>query len=230
VGRNKKLSLPEQFDNLIYNQMITPDQNFIDNFKKTNGALSVSESIAIMNIASICPNGLFCEIGVYKGKSALSAVYGGEPKEFILVDPEFEKTISTQEVANSIASVAVVPVRLAFIVGYSTDFLKETKEHYAYVMVDSGSHQDGIPMQEAKLLEDRMIKGGVIVWHDWNSQFKEVKEATEYLVGTGKYEYIPIEWDKIVAYVNENELEVGNLSWHHQELSNPCFVGAVTRK
>jgi len=41
---------------------------------------------------------------------------------------------------------------------------------------------------------------------------------------------INIDWDKIVSYVNENNLEEGNTSWHHNELKNPCFVGAVKRK
>lgn len=85
-------------------------------------------------------------------------------------------------------------------------------------------------MKEVLALEDRMVEGGIIAFHDFRAQFLQVNEAYDYLLGTGKYEEIKIDWNEIVSYVNENELEVGNISWHHQELQNPCFVGALRRK
>ena len=55
--------------------MITPSKEFWEVFKKTNGALSSAESLAIINIAAQAPpNGLACEFGVYHGKSAMSAM------------------------------------------------------------------------------------------------------------------------------------------------------------
>lgn len=210
--------------------MITPNQQFLDIFRNTNGALGVGEAIAIMNLAAQCPKGNWLEMGCYMGKSAQAAIIGGNCWQFELIEPEFGKTISVEDFAKMVGEATGKGVRLVFLQGYSTDYLSSTNHLFSYVMVDSGSHQDGLPIAEAKLLEERMLPGGIIVWHDWNSQFHEVKEATEYLVSTGKYEYVPIPWDEINAYVTENKLEDGNVSWHHNELYCPNFVGAVKRK
>jgi len=121
-------------------------------------------------------------------------------------------------------------VILDMMAGYSTDVIPIIRTLYSYVFVDSGSHQDGLPMQEVKLLENIVVQDGIIAFHDFDSQFKEVREAYDYLVSTGKYEPININWQEIVEYVNANNLEDGNNSWHHTELKNPCFIGAVKRK
>ena len=210
--------------------MILPDKEFLETFRKTNGALGVGEAIAIMNLAAMCPEGLWLEMGCFMGKSAQAAVFGGNCKEFHLVEPEFGKEISVDDFAKNVSEATGKGGKLAFIHGYSTDYLSNSQYTYSYVMVDSGSHQDGLPMQEAKLLEDRIVKGGIIVWHDFDSQFKEVREAAEYLVSTGKYEYVDIPWGEINQYVNDNRTEDGNQSWHHNELYCPNFVGALRRK
>jgi len=207
--------------------MITGNDNFWETLKKTNGALSCSEAIAIMNIAAQVNGSSFLELGTYRGKSALAALQGLKNGSFDLVDPEFSDEKVCEEVANTIGKTN--NVRVNIINGYSTDLISNYN-HLDYVFVDSGSHQDGLPMQEVKLLEDRMVQGGIIAFHDWNSQFSEVMEASDYLVSTGKYEYIPINWDEINHYVGENNLNEGNLSWHHPEIEFPNFVGAVRRK
>jgi len=210
--------------------MILPSKEFLDVFKETNGALSVTESIAIMNIAAQAPRGIFLELGTHKGKSAMSAVFGLPKGDFGLVEPCFKDCeINPTDVVNVVSKFSKHKRAYFIIEDYSTNILPNQKE-MAYVFVDSGSHQDGLPMQEVKLLEDKMVQGGIIAFHDWNSQFKEVKEASDYLVSTGKYEYISIGWNEIIEYVNENNLEEGNSSWHHTGLKNPCFVGAVKRK
>lgn len=217
--------------------MITPTPEFWKIFKETNGALSCTEAVAIMNIAAQAPEGRYIELGTYEGKSAMSAALTLKHGVFLLVDPEFTLD-NFSDIIHTVSRVSTNELKVDTVTGFSTevipiiDKIPENKygKKYSYVFVDSGSHQDGLPMQEVKLLEDRMIQGGIIAFHDWDSQFKEVKEASDYLVGTGKYEYIPINWDEIIAYVNENNLEEGNESWHHNELQNPCFVGAVKRK
>jgi predicted O-methyltransferase YrrM len=205
--------------------MILPSKEFLEVLKKTNGALSVTEAIAIIQIAAEAPQGIYSEFGVAYGKSSLSAIQSLKMGKFYLVDPIFESEQIRFDVfdrlRNNIAGIELIN-------GYSTDEIQK-HENYSYVFVDSGSHQDGLPMQEVKLLEDRIVQGGIIAFHDWNSQFKEVKEAGDYLVSTGKYEYIPIDWDEIINYVNENNLEANNSSWHHPELKNPCFIGALKR-
>jgi predicted O-methyltransferase YrrM len=213
--------------------MITPTPEFLKTFLKTPGALSVAESIAIMNIAAQVPKGRWCELGTHKGKSIMSAIYGGKPLDIDLVEPEFEKQIPIQDVSKAIISATDKHPRVQFVDGYSTDFLSNGHtEKYSYVFVDSGSHQDGLPMQEVLLLEDKMIQGGIIAFHDFRNQFREPAEAAEYLVSTGKYEWVGIDWQPIFDFVAEHNLEEGNNSWHqYPELPHPPnFVGEVKRK
>jgi hypothetical protein len=210
--------------------MITPKKSFWRTFKATNGALSVSEGLAIMNLAAMCPKGAYAEFGVYKGKSAMCAILGLEKGVFNLVEPEFADETFRQEAIFNITAGAGEEVVLNTIADYSTNVIPAVDGKFCYVMVDSGSHQDGLPMQEVKLLEDKMVKDGIIVFHDYQSQFSEVEQAYDYLVSTGKYEKVNIDWPLIIKYVDENNIEEGNNSWHHTELKNPCFVGAVKRK
>lgn len=211
--------------------MIKPGLPFWEVFKKTSGALSTAECTSIVNLAAQAPEGLWLEMGTFKGKSAMAAIYGGNAPDFILLEPLFGSEVDCNELAKNISDATGKGVKLYFINGYSTDFLKDTKDMYAYVMSDAGNHQDGLPMAEVKLLEDRLLPGGVIAFHDFGNQFREPKEAAEYLVSTGKYEWIDIPWAEIVEYVKENNLEEGNNSWHvYDDVPYPCFVGAVKRK
>lgn len=75
-----------------------------------------------------------------------------------------------------------------------------------------------------------MVSGGIIVMHDLDSQFSAVRQGYDYLLSTGNYEEIKPDWNEINNYVNENDLNVGNISWHHTELENPNFVGALRKK
>lgn len=215
--------------------MIYPSPEFLKVFKETSGALSVTESIAIMNIANEAHKvtGTWVELGSYKGKSCISAAYTlprTGVRMFHLVEPEFSSLSFCEEVKNTVE----LYCDPRFIADYSTNVIGNKfvlPEPYAYIFVDSGSHQDGLPMQEAKLLEDRVIPGGIIAWHDFKNQFREPAEAADYLVSTGKYEWIDIPWQEIIAYVKKNNLEEGNNSWHlYDDVPFPNFVGAVRRK
>lgn len=208
--------------------MILPTKEFIEVFKKTNGALSVCESIAIMNIAAQAPEGLYMELGTHRGKSAMSALIGLKNEVFFAVDPMYEDEDISYEIEDVLLQINGT-VAIEMISDISVNAIQKYDE-YAYVFVDSGSHQDGLPLMEVKLLEDRMVQGGIIAFHDFRSQFIEVEAAYMYLLGTGKYEEIDINWREIIEYVKENDLEKGNLSWHHNELEFPCFVGALKRK
>lgn len=209
--------------------MITPTPEFWKIFKETDGALSCTEAVAIMNIAELAPQGTYIELGTHKGKSGMAALFTLRNGEFIAVDPIFEESIIMLKVAKTLTGFCDDSVDIKMVIGYSTNVIP-LKNEYAYVFVDSGSHQDGLPMQEVNLLEDRVVQGGIIAFHDFRSQFVEVEGAYEYLKSTGKYEEIPINWDEIISYVNADNLEEGNNSWHHNELKNPCFVGALRRK
>jgi effector-binding domain-containing protein len=211
--------------------MIVPPKDFWRTFKETQGALSCAESLAIFNVALEAPNGLCLELGTHKGKSAISALYGLDADCFLLVDPIFSDKEIADAVSDTLATILGTPIGYELIADVSLNIIPK-HDQYAYVFVDSGSHGDGLPMQEVKMLENRMVQGGVIVFHDYKNQFTEVEIAYDYLLSTGKYEKIDINWEEIFDYVKEHNLEEGNNSWHiYPELPHPPnFVGALKRK
>ena len=94
----KRISLPKQSNN-----MITPTKEWVDIFRNTNGALSVSEAIAIMNIAAQAPPGNYLEMGTHKGKSAQAALCGLQGTEkFFLLEPEFTNMEFLKEAIDGI--------------------------------------------------------------------------------------------------------------------------------
>lgn len=209
--------------------MIKPSKELIAHFKSINGAFSVTEAVALYNILLEVPQGVYCELGVAHGKSAVIMVSEMRGNEVVLVEPEFQNQERLKEVTDNISKALPRKIMLLPISGYSTDVLPEMGM-LAYCMVDSGSHQDGLPMAEVKMLEDKMLPNGIIAFHDLNSQFKEVGEAYDYLVSTGKYQPIHINWNEIIEWVNSEDMEANNSSWHHNELKNPCFLGALKKK
>lgn len=211
--------------------MKVPDLNFWEPFKKASGAFSAAEAIALHNICLEAPNGLYLELGTHKGKSTMAAVSALKDGFFSLVDPIFEDEEIIREVVSNVSRVNKNSVQLNFIINYSTNVI-QNYENLSYVFVDSGSHGDGLPMEEVKMLEDRVKLGGIIAFHDIFSQFTEVTEAYEYLIGTDKYDVVQIDWHPILEYVKDNALDIGNNSWHqYPELPHsPNFVGALRRK
>ena len=208
--------------------MILPSKEFWEVFKRTPGALSCTEAIAIMNIAAQVPESSYLELGTYRGKSAMSALVSLKNGSFDLVDPEFSDQLQVSDEVMKMASGGNIAINI--IKAYSTDII-ENYNHLSYVFVDSGSHQDGLPMKEVILLENRVASGGIVAFHDFKNQFREPAEAAEYLVNTGKYEWVDIQWDSIIHYVKENNLEEGNDSWHiYEDRPFPNFVGAIKRK
>lgn len=208
-----------------------PPLEFWSVFKNTVGAFSTAEAIALFNVACAAPIGLAAELGTHKGKSSLViAIALRDMTRLALVEPEFKNDIWRDGVFVAIN--AINPrVQLSMVAAYSINIIPYF-EPLAFVFVDSGSHGDGLPMQEAKMLEDRMVQGGIIAFHDYKNQFTEVEVAYNYLLSTGKYEKIGINWEEIFDYVKEHNLEEGNNSWHlYPELPHPPnFVGALKRK
>jgi hypothetical protein len=214
--------------------MITPSKEFWEIFKSTPGALSTTEAIAIMNIAAQAPKGIFLELGSHKGKSsqciALIVSFLKEEGTFIAVEPEFTDENWKQPFVGTISRM-LPESGFGWWSKYSTEMIHEYDE-LSFCFVDSGTHSDDLVMNETKMLDDRMISGGIIAYHDCFSQFTKVTEAYEYLLSTGKYEPIEINWQEIFDYVAEHNLEEGNNSWHqYPELPHPPnFVGALRRK
>ncbi|HRP30468.1 MAG TPA: hypothetical protein PKV73_01185 [Agriterribacter sp.] len=204
--------------------------NVIDKIKETPGALSVAEAIAIYNVAKLSPHGLYMELGSHKGKSSMAAACGLKKGVFYLVEPEFEDKNWASTVGDSI-SVANSDLAVDLVADYSTNVIDKYSP-YAYVFWDSGEHGGEVLKKETELLEDAIIPGGILCSHDIGNQFTQQKEAMDYLVSTGKYEWIPIDWPAILKYVADNNLEEGNNSWHvYPDLGHaPNFVGAIRRK
>lgn len=209
--------------------MLLPPNDFWPKFKETPGALSCCEAIAIYNIVQNISRGTYAELGSHKGKSGMAAAAGLKPGTFYLVDLIFDDEKIALDVAKRVyhagSGIETEPVCM-----YSTEFI-QTKDNYSYVFVDTGDHSEQLVMSEVKLLEDRMVKGGIIAFHDYGNQFTGVAKAYDYLVSTGKYEVIPIDWNEIFDYVRSINLEEGNNSWHEKGSEEyPKFVGALKRK
>lgn len=203
--------------------MHIPDFSFWSIFKKTEGAFSVTEAVALYNICLEAPKGDYLELGSYKLKSASVAAIALQDGDFYLVDPLFKDDNFCEGVMKN----KMFRTNMILVGDVS---LNEIPRHdsLAYVMIDSADH-DELVLEEVKQIEDRVMQNGIVAMHDIDSQFKCVRQAYDYLLSTGKYIPIPIDWSSIINYVRENDLEKGNNSWHHTEMDFPCFVGAVKR-
>lgn len=212
--------------------MKLPSEIFWNVFKKTHGAFSTPEAIALYNIALKAPNGLYIELGSHKGKSTQAAALGLGTGTFILVEPEFKDALWDKEtISNIMEAIDGINSILTFtlIADYSTNIIPKY-DNYSFVFVDSGVHDD-LVLEEVKMLEDRVIPNGIIAFHDYLNQFTAVERAFNYLLSTGKYEKIDIDWKSIFDYVREHNLEEGNISWHERGSEEfPKFVGALKRK
>jgi hypothetical protein len=207
--------------------MNIPSDNFIERFKNTEGAFSVCEAIALYNIADSAPGGTYCELGSYLGKSAMTAASVLKNGIFYLLDPIYLNGEMADKLVENITPLVNSEIFLLPVAETSEYFLPLMKD-LSYVMVDSGSHGDGLPMREVKLLEDKMISGGIIAFHDYGNQFTEVIHALGYLLSTGKYKMIEINWAEIFDYVRGKNLEEGNKTWHGRGSNDfPCYLGAV---
>lgn len=205
-----------------------PHSSFIEKFKEVNGAFSVAECIALYNVCLQSPDGSWMELGTHKGKSTMAIALAMNPKtsSLTLVEPEFKDTNWLEEVAERIIGVNK-DIRLYMMPSYSIDEIKNHVGFISFVFVDSGVHDDMV-MEEVKLLEDKIVRKGVIAFHDYKNQFTAVERAYQYLLSTGKYEEIEINWPLILR----EDREEGNNSWHqYPELGHaPNFVGALRRK
>lgn len=207
---------------------LLPD-HFWDVFKKTKGAFSTPEAIALYNICLQAPKGVYLELGTHRGKSTLAASMALKPSVFYLVDLIFSDKETVKEVGDTL-SPYIQEMAFSFLSEYSVDAIKKF-DNISYCFVDTGDHEEELVSSEVLLLEDRIAEDGVIAFHDLDNQFVAVRKWYDYLVGTGKYEPIEIKWDEIFNYVRDNNLEDGNDSWHEKGSEEfPKFVGGLKRK
>ena len=83
---------------------------------------------------------------------------------------------------------------------------------------------------ECDIVAPRMVHGGIIAFHDFRSQFIGVERCYNELLATGLFEEVVIPWKDIEAEVVAGNLEAGTDTYHHTELANPMFLGALRRK
>lgn len=224
---------------------------FIEEFKKTPGAISVCEACAIAWLGSQAPNGTFIDIGSNAGKAAMSAAHGIQEGILYMVDPIFD--LNNREAFKH--SVQGAPENVPWGYAFEPDFDKQVCgrikdvsymtpiligdysesalkkfNNYGYVFLDSDDHDLPLIMRELDIIQDRMVPGGIIAFHDFRNQYAGPYEAYQEMLLTGKFEEIEIPWNFIRAFVSDNNLENGNNSWHMPDVALPCFVGALRRK
>jgi len=211
-----------------------PPIEVINQFKKTFGAMSVVEGLALYNICLQAPKGEWVELGSHRGKSStMLAAAIEEGSSLHLVEPEFEDKEWQDEVVENVANFENLSLVITYP-DYSTNVLPTIFKDLSFLFVDSGNHGEEIVQSEKPLYENKIVHGGIIAFHDYGekSQFTAVKKAYEELVNTGNYEPIEINWNEIFDYVAKNNLEEGNNSWHlYPQLPHPPnFIGALRRK
>ncbi len=215
-----------------------PPYSFWSHFKNTKGAMSCAEAIFMYNACFCVPeDGVRVEMGTHKSKSALVSLMAWVERKratLYLLEPEFSEIDFLNEAQSSVLnfkSYYGCNTICHFKAEYSTDFLPNY-DAYSYIMWDSGDHGEDLVQAEKKLLEGKVVSGGIIVMHDLFSQFTACTRAYEQLIASGDYNPIVFDWDIIFDYVKEHNLEEGNNSWHlYPELPHPPnFVGALRRK
>lgn len=206
-------------------------ESFWYDFVNTRGAFSACEAIALYNIVLQSEQGVFIELGSHRGRSSM-CIAAAMPtvSSFILVEPEFADKEWCQDVLQKVNKWVNDGNNCVGYAGYSLDIIPLYNQ-ISFCFIDSGLHDDMV-MDECKLLDGRMIDGGIIAFHDYKNQFTAVERAYNYLLSTGNYEEIFIDWDEIFKYANDNNLNDGELSWHvYPDLGHPPnFVGALRKK
>lgn len=236
--------------------MKIPSLETIQLFQSIPGAISVCEGFAIFNMVSDnpLPEGLRVDLGSHAGKSSMFAAAAmGPTGHLYMVDPVYDMT--NLEAWNATVQVepsripwsychtpefkAAVNSRIKQVSGFNPTLVGDVSlsalpnlselDKFAYVFIDSDDHQPELVDWEVKFLEDRMASGGLILFHDYNNQYRGPRESYDYLVSTGKYEKLEIPWGRIRDYVSEHKLELSNNSWHMPGHELPCFVGGLRK-
>lgn len=201
-------------------------------FKSTPGAMSVTEGLALESIAAKAPPGTCVECGTHSGKSAIAIASGLNRGQILdLVDPDFK--IPDEIIIAGVWS-ATLPAKVRAVLhhGYSHEWLPalhSLRGDFAFVFLDSGEHTYELCRSECDIVVPRMVKGGIIALHDFRSQFIGVERCYDELLSTGKFEEVKIPWDDILKEVILCRLEDGNQTYHHTELANPMFLGALRK-
>ena len=207
--------------------------NTLTLFKSTPGAMSVAEGTAMHRLAMLAPDGLKAESGTHSGKSAIAAASGFQQPGnwFHLIDPDFKLPQQSYFSAISAASDGrVTPIMHHGLSGEILPFLPDQYgAEFAFVFLDSGEHTYELCRAECDAVIPRMVRGGILAFHDYLSQFTGVEKCYNEVLDSGMFEEIVIPWAEIIDEVERDGLELGNNTYHHPELANPTFLGALRK-
>lgn len=196
-------------------------------FKSTPGACSTAEGLALSRLAESAPTGIYIESGSHSGKSTITIASALHHRsELHMIDPDFKRP--TTDILNDLKSTS--EATFIFHISPSVEALPRIAGELSFVFLDSGDHSYELCRAECDIVAPRMVKGGIIAFHDLNSQFKGVRQCYDELLATGAFEEVVIPWKDIEAEVVAGNLEAGNDTYHHTELANPMFLGALRRK
>lgn len=193
--------------------------------------MSVCEGLALSRLAyesgGLRNEGIYIESGSHSGKSTVaiaSALHHG--CELHMIDPDFKRP--TSDILNDLKSAS--EATFIFHIAPSVEALPRIAGELSFVFLDSGDHSYELCRAECDIVALRIVKGGIIAFHDLDSQFKGVRQCYNELLATGLFEEVVIPWKDIEAEVVAGNLEAGNETYHHTELANPMFLGALRRK
>jgi len=226
----------------------------INFFKTLPGAISVTEAIALYRTIQTCLDTKrkerehFIDFGSYAGKSSLIAITAlscsYRSGMFIMIEPAYDPIGPYRMTGPSFAPDNYLDIIRKRVCSFSPPLIvpclcgstseRAVKEfllglEISYAFIDSGEHSEESIAIEVDYLKNTLLPGGLIVFHDFGNQYKAPAEAAAKLVASGKFEAIHIDWEPIFAFVDENELEEGNDSWHWTDHSHPNFIGAVRK-
>ena len=201
-------------------------------FKSTPGAMSCAEGEALSRLAASAPAGACVECGTHSGKSAIAIAAGLNREQVLnLIDPDFK--VSERQITEAVWEASSKKVVAVLYQGTSEERMPPLRKFcgdFAFVFLDSGDHSYELCRAECDIVAPRMVKGGIIAFHDFRSQFIGVERCYNELLATGAFEEVVIPWKDIEAEVVAGNLEAGNDTYHHTELANPMFLGALRRK
>lgn len=196
-------------------------------FKSTTGAMSAAEGLALHRLAASAPAGLAIESGSYAGKSAIAITSALERgRELHMIDPDFKRPPS--DILDDLRPLS--EAAFIFHIAPSVEALPRIAGDFAFVFLDSGDHSYELCRAECDIVAPRIVQGGIIAFHDFRSQFIGVEQCYNELLATGLFEEVVIPWKDIEAEVVAGNLEAENDTYHHTELANPMFLGALRRK
>ena len=199
-------------------------------FKSTPGAMSVCEGLALSRLAyesgGLRNEGIYIESGSHSGKSTVAIASALNANcELHMIDPDFKRP--TTDILNDLKSAS--EATFIFHIAPSVEALPRIAGELSFVFLDSGDHSYELCRAECDIVAPRIVQGGIIAFHDLNSQFKGVRQCYDELLATGEFEEVKIPWDDILKEVILGRLEDGNQTYHHTELANPMFLGALRK-